>query len=122
MARKPGDLPRIAPLQRIKAEPITDPAELAILAKLTKPSLKNVQNGQEQGEYPESQPEMAWQVIALCRKLPYANAAWLLIQVASLLSDEELLVWTENLVHHMSQDALLKLEKQLAEKLAKPTS
>ncbi len=46
MSRKPFVPPKIAPLQRIVAEPITDPAEIAVIDQMRK-RLKRKRRDQE---------------------------------------------------------------------------
>jgi hypothetical protein len=117
MPSEPIATSRIAPLRRIVAEPVTDPAERALLAKLDKQGRENALNGQASAEGPEP-TEMIWRVIGLARQMSAADAGWLVTQVAGQLPTEEILGWTEQLLHYLSRDALVQLEKQLAERLA----
>ncbi len=115
MAKKASPPVRIAPLQRVVAEPITDPAERAVLDAARKrqqedsPVVRVRGNGRR-----KAAPS---RVLELCRRLPEPERRALLTRLAAQAPEAQL----ECLAHLLAvlpPDLLRQLEKDLRPRLA----
>src|SRR2546421_12208432 len=102
---------RIAPLQKVVAEPVTDPSEQAALDR---------QRRRRQGVRTRTPKRVSSSVFELFRQLPAAERPLLLGQVAASLSPEEQLGLLEDLTARLPPDVARKLEEELRARLLKP--
>ncbi|MBI1916272.1 MAG: hypothetical protein HYS12_16310 [Planctomycetes bacterium] len=115
MAKKSSPV-RIAPLQKVVAESVTDPSEQAALDQQRRQRQKGVRTrGGNRTPTRASSP-----VLELFRQLPAEERPSLLVQVAASLSPEEQLEMLEALTARLPADAARKLEEELRAHLLKP--
>jgi hypothetical protein len=115
MAKKPFVPPRIAPLQRVVAEPITDPAEQATLDACR----KQQQGGSSAGRLRTNGRLKAGpaRVLELCRRLPAQERPALLARLASQLDPEVQLECLAPLLAALPPALLRQLEEELRPRL-----
>ena len=103
---KKAFLPRIAALQRVVAEPITDPDEQAALDKLrTPPEAVGVR-----APCPATNEE----ALRLCLQMPAEERLPLVMEMTALLSTDERLELLDRLLAELPPDALRHLEPRLS--------
>ena len=116
MAKKTSPPFRIAPLQRIVAETVTHPAELAAMEewlrrqRRTTSAVRPGENGRM-----KAGPS---RVLKLCRRLPAAERLALLTRLAAQLPAEAQLDCLAQLLAGLSPDRLRQLEEELPRRLA----
>jgi len=109
---------RIAPLQKVVAEPVTDLAEQANLDQQRGRRSKAIRT-RGGNHIPEPVPSP---VFTLCQQLPAEDRPALLMQVASLLSPEEQLDLLEQLTAQLPAGVARQLEEELRTRLAQRSS
>src|SRR4051812_14409108 len=115
MAKHPAP-PRVAPLQRVVAEPITDPAEQAALDE----QRRRVRNGQPQPSEDASgatPPASASRLLELSRQLPAAERGALLARLGAELPAEQQLELLARVLARLAPEALHPLAGELATRL-----
>src|SRR5947209_3456103 len=117
MTDKPSPPFRIAPLRRIAAEPITDPAEQAALDEQRKRPAEGRPSVRVRGGVPRPANLTAPEVLELVRQLPAEDQYLLATQLAAQLSPDERRELTEQLVGQLPADALQRLEQMLRGRL-----
>jgi hypothetical protein len=111
MSKKPSPAPRIAPLQRIAAEPILDPTEQAGLDELRKQRRQQEQDVDAGDGGPA--PNLVSRVEALWRRLPLEERTPLLIQLVVQSSLDGQFQLLDELAAHLPLEALRRLEQAL---------
>lgn len=105
MTKKSSPLPHIAPLQKVAAEPVTDPTELAALDEQRKQRQKKVHTFRRRGT---TKPIMTTilQVHDLCRQLAAEDKALLVTRLAAELSLDQQRELVEDLLAQLPADVL----------------
>ena len=117
MAKKASRPLRIAPLQRVLAESITDPAEQAALDALQqRKSKKMAANRTAENGQIKAGPA---RVLGLCRQLDGEERLQLLTKLASQSSAEAQLECLAHLLVELSPSLLRQVEEELRPQLAK---
>jgi hypothetical protein len=116
MAKKTSLPLRIAPLQRVVAEPITDPSEQAALDERRKrpegtPSVRPRENGRRKSG--------AARVLALCHRLSAEERRSLLVRLAAQVPAEAHRECLAQLLAALAPELLHQLEDELRPRLAK---
>jgi hypothetical protein len=119
MAKKPSPPPHFAPLQRVKGEPITDPAEQAAIDELRRRHRRADSPVRTGGRVRKASEAPADGALDLCRQLPAEDMLPLLTQVAAQLPADEQVGLLERWVAALSPHALQKLEEALHARLGK---
>lgn len=115
MAKKASPPVRIAPLQRVVAEPITDPAERAALDEACKRPQEDAPVVRVRGIGRKNSASS--RVLELCRRLPELERSALLMRLATRTPEAQL----ECLAHLLAvlpPDLLRQLEEDLRPRLA----
>jgi hypothetical protein len=118
MSNQPSTPPHFAPLRRLAAEPVTDPAEQAALDE---------QRKRQQGAGPRSLTRggaggPAARVLDLCRQLPAEDWLPLLSRLAAQLSPDQRLELLAHLLSHLPPDALRQVEGELQDRVGRPAT
>jgi hypothetical protein len=100
MAEKPSPRLRIAPLQKVKAVPITDPAEQAAIDEIRRRTR-----------------QVAAGLVRLYRQLPEGERAPLIARLASELTDDAQLELVAELAAKLPAAVLPALEEELQARL-----
>jgi hypothetical protein len=111
MAKKSAP-PHFAPLQRVVAEPITDPAEQAAIDELRR-RLRDENEAVVRHEVGAPLAKGAARVLHLCRQLPAKERLALLTQLTSQLSSDGQLELLERLLVRLPPKALKRLEEEI---------
>lgn len=98
--------PRIAPLQKVVGEPITDPEEQAALDRLRLPPEAVSDDG-------EPSPTTAAEALRLCRQLPVEERLALVTEMAALLPTDNMVALVERLLAALPPEVQQHEEGQL---------
>jgi hypothetical protein len=107
---------RLAPLQKVLAEPVTDPAEQV---ELDEQRHREPNVARTRGTVRSSETAAPSAVAELCRQLPAEDRSSLLVRMAALLSPEAQLDLIEQLATGFPADIARQLEEELRARLAK---
>ena len=110
---------RIAPLQRVVAEPITDPAEQATLDELRRRERDNVPLQPTQLATRGAESAAISQVLDLSQHLSAEERVSLLARLAADVPAERQLELLAQMMSQLSPAALQSLEEELAARLGK---
>jgi hypothetical protein len=120
---KNSSLPyHVAPLQRVVAEEITDPAEQQALDELRRRLRQDAQPTPASGSIPILPSVLVSRVVALCRQLPAAERGPLLARLGAELSAEQQDALLAQVVAQLPAAALQPLEGELSTRLGKCAS
>jgi hypothetical protein len=120
---KNASLPyHIAPLQRVVAEEITDPAEQQALDELRRRLQQEAQAMPALGSNPTLPSVLASRVVDLCRQLPAAERGPLLARLGAELSADQQGALLAQVVAQLPAAALQPLEGELCARLGKCAS
>jgi hypothetical protein len=116
---KKSPRPRITPLRKVRAEPVTDPTELAELEQQRNPQSDGART---RGSVRLSGPETPLPVVELCRQLPPEQRPSVIMRMAASLSPEGELGLLEQLAAQLPADVARQLEQELRAGLGEGTT
>jgi hypothetical protein len=116
---KKSPRPRIAPLRKVQAELVTDPAEQAELDQQRNRQPDVVRT---RGSVRLSEPESPSPVVELSRKLPAEERQSLIMRMVAGLSPEMQFHLLEQLAAQLPADVVRQLEEELQARLVKAST
>jgi hypothetical protein len=117
MAKNTSSAWRVAPLQRVVAEPITDPAELAALDEQRRRARENGEVGATESASAAPQSGIAARVVDLWRQLSPAERGSLLARLGGELPTEQQMELLAQVLAQLGPESLPLLEGELTARL-----